>query len=435
MFWINLARCHTRRKTALAVVASGVLAFFVLFTVASCVCPVLEWGHEDAKLLNPPCDFSLRLAEVECLLRGVDPFDVWHGDVELAPYYPHNRPDLCRAGFDVPINAYVPWVYSLMTPFSLLPRRVAWAAYALLMFVCLGGVACGGFLAGRSLSGKRNDGVIAATVPLIMSFYPIWSNFCIGNLAVVVLAAITGMWLCLDRGRDVLAGCCWAVAMVKPQMAILLAVPLLLHRKFLSCLVAAGICLLLSVPPALICKTSVVKLIMEAPAAGVFAFNGCGTFPYFLCSGPGDARGVAIGLAVGLVACLAMSWCVRRSPSWLVRLMPAAVCSMCWTYAQAYTHALGYFMLLLVVLKLLSGRRDRIVLAVAAMSAIFLPRFYTCYSRLASIVGYAPPENLNLTLDSLNSTGSLLVCAMFCLDFCKPAARADPLPGTVFQEG
>ena len=71
-------------------------------------------------------DYMLRMTEIDCLLRGVNPYDVWHGDVVLKPYVPHaGEPRMAvegKEGFTELINAYVPWEYIMMMPFAVMPR-------------------------------------------------------------------------------------------------------------------------------------------------------------------------------------------------------------------------------------------------------------------------------------------------------------------------
>ena len=87
----------------------------------------------------------------------------------------------------------------------------------------------------------------------------------------------------LNKGNDVIAGFCWAIAMIKPQLGLIFAIPLLMRRKWKTCFVAGIICLSLSIPPALMCNTSPLTMILQAPSANTFMFHGCGTWPYVLC--------------------------------------------------------------------------------------------------------------------------------------------------------
>ena len=408
----------------IAILSATVLGLLVCFTLFSCIKPITDWGKTNTELLPVPCDFTFRMNEIECLRRGVNPFDVWHADVELKPYYPNNRPDLCREGFTEPINAYAPWEYTLMMPLTFLPRKVAWIVYLAFMFGCLGVVVAAGYKMGKKLHGDVWEGVLAATGPIVLSYYPIWSNFSVGNLIVPVIAALIGMAWCLNRGHDVSAGVCWTMAMVKPQAALLFAVPLLWRRKFLTCVTAAVLCLSLSIPPALMCKTSIVKLIFQTPAANAFLFVGCGTFPSCFCDGAGGTMDIAMGLAIGLICCLVMTWMIRNVADWFLFIMPAAVVSMCWTYVQTYAHSFSYFAFAFWVLALVLRPASRLLWWVGGVMILFACRSYTCFHRIvamwpASFPNLQYSDSTHYLLDSLNSTCCLLVIGLFCLEIWR----------------
>ena len=411
-------------KKLLAIASATILLVLVVFTIVSCIKPVTDFGNPTAEILPVPCDFTLRMNEIQCLRKGVDPFDVWHADVKLPPYYPNNRPDLRDEECTEPINAYAPWEYTLMMPLSYLPRKTAWVVYLVFMFVCLGVIVAAGYKMGKSLRGDAWDGALTATLPVVLSFYPIWSNFCIGNLIVPVIAALVAMAWCLNRGHDIAAGVCWSIAMVKPQAAILFAVPLLWRRKFLTCAVAAGLCLLLSVPPALMCKTSVVKLIMETPAANAFLFVGCGTYPSCFCNGAGGSMDIGMGLAIGLICCFAMTLMLRKAADWLLLIMPAAVVSMCWTYVQTYAHSFSYFAFVFLALAIVQAPASRLLWWMGVLLVPFASRVYTCFHRIVTMWPGAFPcfqysDSTHYLLDTFNSTCSLVVVGLFCLVFWR----------------
>ena len=411
-----------QRKIAIA--ASILLAALCLFTVGSSVFLRVNSFCRPGRIhFCPGYDFTLRMNEVECLRRGVNPFLVWNEDVELSPYISTvPKKDSYDKRFCEPINAYTPWAYSLALPLSFLPRDAQWLVYYAFMFLCVGVVFFCGYKAGASIRGSAWDGIMTASVPIVLSFYPIWSNFSLGNYSVVILAALALMAYFLDRGRDALAGLCWAVAMIKPQMALLFAVPLLWRRKFLTCAVAAGACIALAVPPALMCGSSPIDLVLQAPAASAHAFNGCGTYPYFLCGFLERSTEICCGLLVGVVACVAMTWLVKDRRDWLAFLMPAAVCSMSWTYSQMFTYALGWFAFAVMALELAKGRRGKGLLFLCVVSAVILSRagrIAQCV--LMAVVGdrFSISPRMFFNIDTVNSLLALVVAFVLCAVIAK----------------
>lgn len=354
------------------------------------------------------CDFSLRLAEVDCVKRGVDPFLVWDETVVLRPYYTNNPgrrsiPEGCSQQ----VSVYVPWEYSLAFPLSMIPPNAAWWMFSALSFLLLGFVVAVGF---------RRIGWLAA-VPVLVVAHPIWSNFQVGNYAVHVLAAAVGMAVCLNRGKSVAAGLCWMLVLVKPQIGIPFAVPLLVRTRICTGVTAALACVVLSVPAILLCHPPLPEFFFEASKASAFAFEGCGTWPKFLCGHLGPGADIGLGLAIGAALCALMTWMLRRERDWLVYLMPAAICGSCWTYTQAYSHAMGWFVAFAIVSALVRNPKSRFLWALLALSLPVLSRALLAWHGLCAFFGFEFPmsEYAFRCADSLNSTASLAIAFAFCL--------------------
>ena len=392
------------------------LAAFVLCTalmVAVCVRSPNGW-----------CDFNLRMNELACLRQGVDPYSVWHEDVVLPPYCSNLPKRPVPAGCTEQVNAYVPWAYALMLPFSYPPRHVSWFFYCLLMGAALLLTArLGATFAGEETG--REDRLLASTVPLVMVSYLLWSNAAVGNFALFILAASVLMAWCLSRGHDVMAGFCWAITMIKPQSALLFAVPLLMRRKWTTCIVAAASCLVLSLVPMFFCGTSLLALLREGPAANAELFLGCGTYPRFLLGMFGNDVEIGIGLAVGALLCVVMTSCIRRERDCLTLMMPAAICGASWTYTQAYSHAMGWFVALVLVRDLVRHPRSKFLWTLMLLSFFVLTRWFLAWHGLAAVVGWQFPmsECAFRCVDSLNSTASLAIAFAYCVWKGRPRSE------------
>ena len=362
------------------------------------------------------CDFHYRLAEVDCVRQSVDPFRVWNEDVTVRPYYSNNPnrrsiPEGCTEM----ISVYVPWEYTLMLPFAWLGKETAWWAYSLLSFAALG------LLVGVVFHETKRrmplaEATLCATVPPLAVAHAIWSNFQVGNHMALVLTAAVLMASCLNRKREVAAGFCWAVMMIKPQIGLVFAIPLLLRARVVTVVVAVGVCLLLSAYPAVNCQTSLLDLILEPSRASAFAFEGCGTWPRFLCGAIPSDGDILAGLAVGALVCAAMTWRMRKERDWFVFLMPAAITSCCWTYTQAYSHAMGWFVAFALVRALLRASSSRFLWCLAGLAGISLSRAFLAAHGLCAFVGWPFPltEYAFRCVDSLNSTLSLALAAVLC---------------------
>lgn len=376
----------------------------VIFAVA-CISP--PGGHYD---------FNLRMSEIECIVSGVNPFLVWNETVNFPPYV-SNMPkapiaDVCAR----PVNAYAPWEYMYMMPFALLPREMAWFFYCVLM----GGAMLAMFFLVCSIKLREHQNVNCL---LLLSFtfaivsYLLWSNLSVGNFIALVLSASVLMAWALSKGRWLLAGVLWAFAMVKPQSAILFCVPLLVRGRMLTCVVAGATCLAASILPSYMCQSSILDMIAQGPAANAELFEGCGTWPKFLCGRFGNEADIGIGLAVGAVLCAWMTWLLRRERDWLVFLMPAAICASCWTYTQAYSHAMGWFVAYAIVSELLRNRRSKFLWTLFAISIPVLSRAFLAWHGCCAFFGFRFPmsEYAFRCVDSLNSTASLAIALAFCL--------------------
>lgn len=365
--------------------------------------------------LFPPAvrhDFTLRMNELACVRQRVNPYDVWSEKVSLPPYYPNTHEGAPPNGCSRQVNAYAPWEYVVLLPFSFVSEGVAWTLYCLVMglsFLLVLG------LPWRSAAGK--DAFLPSALALLAVAYPIWSNVSVGNFALPVLAASVAMAWALNRGRDTLAGVCWAVAMLKPQIALAFAIPLLLRRRWRTAFVAGATCLLLSTMAAVICRAPVVDMLLQGPAANTGFFFGCGTWPAFLCSPETVGRDIRAGLLVGAVACTVLTALVRRERDWFVVLMPAAITSCCWTYTQAYSHAMGWFVAFVLVRALLRHPQSRFLWALAALAACSLSRGFLAWHGLVAFTGGAFPlsDDAFRCWDSLNSTLSLGLAAALCV--------------------
>ena len=365
--------------------------------------------------IRPPdghYDFNLRMNELACVRQGVNPYTVWHGDVELKPFYANTHKGPVPDGCSRQVNAYAPWAYVYMLPVSLLPEGAEWTVYCLLMALCVVGI---GALAAREGTSSTGWALVMA-MPILVIGYPLFANCSVGNFGVFVLFGAVLMAWALNRGLWWLAGFGWALAMVKPQLGLLFAIPLLLRGRFASCVVAGGICLAATVAMSVALKTPVVDLLLQGPAANTEFFHGCGTWPKFFCGAFGVEHDILIGMGVGAVVCFALTWAVRRDVDWFVLLMPAAICGCSWTYASNYCQAMGWFLAFVLVRELVRNPRSKFLWVMLGLSAFALSRWLLAWHGLCNFAGWRFPmsEYAFRCVDSLNSTASLVLAAVFC---------------------
>ena len=111
-----------------------------------------------------------------------------------------------------------------------------------------------------------------------------------------------------------------------------------------------------------------------------------------------------------------MTWLLRRERDWLVYLMPAAACASCWTYTQAYSHAMGWFVAYAVVKSLAEKPNSKFLWIMFAVSVPVLSRMFLAWHGFCAFFGKEFPlsEYAFRCLDSLNSTATLAIAAAFC---------------------
>lgn len=281
-------------------------------------------------------DFDLRRNEIACAHEGTDPFDVWERIVESDHFCGFTRPDkhIERVegklyGDKLPVHAYPAWHMALFWWYGWVPKWVCASVMGGLYALCLLLVVrwCAARLAGSPGNGPEN-----ALFLLAAFLYPLGGICWTMNYGVLLLACILLMCSALDRGRDALAGVVYSVAMVKPQVGLLLAVPLLVGRKFKTLAVAAVICVAETLFVAWKLGKPPWKLLMQIPAIG--APYEKGIFAEVAGKAVGGAAGPLAAMAVFAGLAAVGCWMVRKAPETWVRFVPALAVVPFWTYSQ-----------------------------------------------------------------------------------------------------
>ena len=185
------------------------------------------------------------------------------------------------------------------------------------------------------------------------------------------------MMFCLERKWDIFAGACWALVVTKPQDGFLLAIPLLLAKKWKTAFTAAAICLVASVVASLLIGKSVFELLLEVPRLKTGTAS-VGWMPealycYLIDLGASVGAIRAVCMVFGVCLCCVLSWKLRRSDDWLVRVLPAVFCASLWTYMAPYDRCIFCFLQIVFAVRFLNAetKRERLLLTVM-MVAIFM---------------------------------------------------------------
>ena len=155
------------------------------------------------------------------ILRGENPYsDAVTLRIQTELYGRPARPDENAAGFFYPLYA----VYLIM-PVALMPYPLAEAAwFSTLEMALLAGV----LATAGALGWKLRPLALATLVVAVAALYPVTWAFILGQISLLVFAAMAlALWVARER-RDVLAGVLLALSTVKPQMVFLFAPALLI---------------------------------------------------------------------------------------------------------------------------------------------------------------------------------------------------------------
>ena len=405
-----------RKFAILSVVA---FALYVAFLVVATASPCRLFGS--GGWFVPPCDIRIGIVEAKLVRNGIDPYEIWSGQRIMKGY----RPGLYSSGADYSnysdndedVNVHPPWFYAAMLPFVFLPIGIATAMHFLLMVASLVALVILGYRLSRQFGLDKSEGIVAATSSVLALAIPILSDFSSANWALLVIAAAAMMAVALERGHDVLAGLCWAIVMLKPQVGLIFAVPLLMRLRIRTFAVAVATCVAASMLPAALTRTSPVKMLLNAPGSNSGQFWGCGTMPSLICGlMPKDAA-VVIGLIIGAAICIWLTRKVISSTNELLIITPAAVCSMCWTYARCYSHVAAWFFFiwLCIALKRSNYAKRYVILGIVALfSMTRLFSGFHClhvYLDVAFLRGMDWIANFFEPIDTFNSTLDLVLSA------------------------
>ncbi len=327
---------NSRRLTASECVGVFTMLLFVIIMGIYCIdisLNIMALKNGDYFLY----DFQLRYNEVRCLFSGINPLHIWDGSamsLQFSPFYwgcPNTR-------WHQYVAAYPPWSYTFFMPFALLPKRVA-AACWLVVEIC-----CAVYLFGYSLLSERNYTMpvwkrVFPTIAAMPLLYAFVSCLSVSNYGLVIAASLLSMVHCLNRNRQFAAGFFLALAMLKPQIGLLIVVPLLVGRRFKTVIYGGCICLVASIPPALLCGESPIDMIWaikDYSAAYSLGELPAGAFipKWIFTSGNCSAANIIANAFVGVAVCGVLSYLLRASKDWLVRLVPAFILCVFWTVSR-----------------------------------------------------------------------------------------------------
>ena len=303
----------------------------VFFRIVVCAFVLLCFASPETWRVG--MDFGWRYNEALCVRSGLDPYDVCFG---------HTTSDRFRSVFDpdpgkLPVNAYTPWEYTWALPLTCLPRKAAHMVFQLFNLAAMLGIVALAWRRARraGLPSPARLTVAAGACFLGLSLVRVLQ---VSNYGLLMAFAAFAMAECLNLRREILAGLCWSVVLVKPQLGILLAIPLVLGHHFIALATGAGFCALSALPAAALCGANPATMVWRVLHSGTSSIRageaGTPLVPPELVSALSGiappAAWLAASAALGLALCAWLSWRWRGAPDAIARLAPALVVGLLW---------------------------------------------------------------------------------------------------------
>ncbi len=327
-----------------------VLFFRIVPLVASCILLSLA-GYFLVHLIAWGCDLNIRYNEINCAHEGIDPFDIFERKIESEKYRGLGRPDMPQAPEDdhrKSVHTYPPWHMAVFWWYGFTPHHVCIAIYAILNAVSLVWVCK--WASAHLQKQDRIDSVADHLFLLAMILYPFCSIFRMMNYGLLLTGCTFLMFFFLDRKQEVAAGIVFSLVMIKPQVGVLLLIPLFINKYYKVVAIAGAICILETLFTSWKLDKSPIELILQIPRIGAPFPKGFFAEIAMKIFGP-FGQHVVMGAFIGLAA--AGCYFVRNARELWVRFIPAIAVVPFWTYSKNH----DWFILLPCFIYLLNDKQ------------------------------------------------------------------------------
>ncbi|MEE8243595.1 MAG: glycosyltransferase family 87 protein [Pseudomonadales bacterium] len=305
---------------------------------------------------NGASDLHYRWVDQSYVAKGRNPYAVYLANRDGAGLSPD---ETTRIDPDIgPVEAIgnPPWTLTIMDAFVLPASwsvtRVYFAVLNALAIILIG---VGVYRLGRTVDPET--GLICLTASFAISATAITLRH--GQVSILILLALAANAYFLWRRRQVLAGLCFAIAMVKPHISLLFGLIAIVRRDWI-CVLSAGVVLIVaSLVAGVRVGTSPVELLRQA-VAGARDWESLmyvGLFDFLREFGVDISTVVTIGVATGLLATFGILLALKDR-NLILMMAVCATITLVWTYTRRYDQVLLVFLLLgLAIAAAKSGKR------------------------------------------------------------------------------
>lgn len=344
------------------------------------------------------CDIRFRHNEICCSHEGINPFDVWARRVENERFGGIRHPDFPKEpSTKLRVHAYPPWHTTFAWFYKWIPQEALAALITILSTLAL--VLFSWTLRRWAPQQSKGDRQVFFLIPFAGIAIPMAALIGTANYGGILLALIIGMMSAFEKRQDALLGLLWALAMIKPQVGLLLFWPLFFAKRYKAIAVAVGICSLATLWPAYIYHVSPLELILQVPQIGAPYVKADWTSVVGVVLNVLGPIGMPIWMGVCFLACAGLAFLSRQSNSVLLRFAPALIIFPFWTYSQPHDRVVLGLLYALILSEVfgtgsgLFGPRERTLFAGVTMGLLFAIVFTAIWS-LATMFDLFDPSGI-----------------------------------------
>lgn len=276
------------------------------------------------------CDLTVRHNEIECIRTGVDPFDIFERKISSEVYrgiFRPDKPEEPKDGRKI-VHSYPAWHMAFFWWNNYVPRNLC-IVLMLIVNICSLIWVC------KWISRKyqRSDTVHLVQdilFLLVMMLYPFFCVFETLNYGLLLIGSLLLLFLALRCKYEILAGIAFAFIMIKPQVGVVLLLPLFFNKWYKTIAVAGAICIIGTLFTARELNKSPIELILQIPLIGAPFYKGFYTAMAIKMFG---YAGGFVSMGVFLLIAATGCFLVRNAEEIWVRFLPALAIIPFWTYS------------------------------------------------------------------------------------------------------
>ena len=317
-------------------------------------------------------DFVHRYRMGYLILHGIDPVDVVRNpEVSTNANLPES---IIPLGFS-PYHIDFPWTQSMSALFGILKPNLSLAVFRLLQVGCL--IFCMAASIHYLIRKYHIERMLAAMlVSLFFLASYVRTDIKVGNTALISFAGVFILYYGWEKKKAWLEAIGMTLLCLKPQTGFLFVLLLLLERHFLALFLTGVFCLVISIPE-MLCLHKIPWDFLRSMFAVKFVFTvEPQTLGLFCVLYQVVPQKILMGCdLLASTAVLGYFWwrCPSKDP--MVRMLPAVVGTLFWTYSRTYHFILWVIPLLCLagLLKAFEEDRKNICITLLLMALLWLP--------------------------------------------------------------